>query len=60
MPTETPHKHLQADMPKPPATNQNLKQRQASEWHREHADFIATYNAIMTTEGLPLEEWRSF
>lgn len=60
MPTEMPYKNQQADMPNSPATNQTLKQRQANKWHREHADFIAAYNAIMATEDLPLEEWRSF
>jgi antitoxin CcdA len=29
-------------------------------WREEHADFIAAYNAIIETEGLPLDEWRRF
>ena len=29
-------------------------------WREEHADFIAAYNDVIKTEGLPLEEWKSF
>jgi len=29
-------------------------------WREDHADFIAAYNATIETEGLPLDEWRSF
>lgn len=29
-------------------------------WREEHADFVAAYNATLETEGLPLDEWRSF
>ncbi len=29
-------------------------------WRTEHADFIAAYNATTETEGLPLDEWRTF
>ncbi|MBP6036563.1 MAG: type II toxin-antitoxin system CcdA family antitoxin [Azonexus sp.] len=29
-------------------------------WREDHADFIAAYNATIETEGLPLDEWRTF
>ena len=29
-------------------------------WREEHVDFIAAYNAIVESEGLPLDEWRAF
>ena len=29
-------------------------------WREEHADFIAAYNTTIETEGLPLDEWRTF
>ncbi len=29
-------------------------------WREEHADFIAAYNTIVDSEGLPLDEWKSF
>ena len=44
------------------ADTQVSKQRPEPEclWRVEHADFIATFNATIKTEGLPLDEWRSF
>ena len=33
---------------------------QEHRWREEHADFIAAYNATVETEGLPLEEWKTF
>ena len=33
---------------------------QQRKWREDHADFIAAYNATVETEGLPLDEWRSF
>ena len=29
-------------------------------WRTDHADFIAAYKATIETEGLPLEQWRTF
>ena len=29
-------------------------------WQAENAKFISAYNRMVETEGLPLEEWRSF
>lgn len=29
-------------------------------WREDHADFIAAHNAIIESEGLPLDEWKSF
>lgn len=37
-----------------------VRREQETRWREEHADFIAAYNAIIETEGLPLDEWRSF
>ena len=34
--------------------------KQESKWREDHADFISAYNATIETEGLPLDEWRSF
>ena len=37
-----------------------VRREQERQWHEEHADFIAAYNATIEYEGLPLDEWRSF
>lgn len=37
-----------------------VQQEQTRRWRSEHADFIAAYNATIETEGLPLDEWRTF
>lgn len=37
-----------------------VRREQARRWREEHADFIAAYNATIDTEGLPLDEWRTF
>ena len=37
-----------------------VRREQESRWRNEHADFIAAYNASIDTEGLPLDEWRTF
>ncbi|MBC7620864.1 MAG: type II toxin-antitoxin system CcdA family antitoxin [Candidatus Saccharibacteria bacterium] len=37
-----------------------VRREQANRWRLEHADYIAAYNASIETEGLPLDEWRSF
>ena len=29
-------------------------------WQKDHAEFIANYNAIVQHENLPLQEWRGF
>jgi antitoxin CcdA len=29
-------------------------------WREEHHDFIEAYNVTIETEGLPLDEWKSF
>lgn len=33
---------------------------QERRWREEHADFISAYNAVLETEGMPLDEWRGF
>jgi len=37
-----------------------VRQAQERKWREDHATFIAAYNATLETEGLPLDEWRSF
>lgn len=37
-----------------------VRAEQKRRWRTEHADFIAAYNAIVRTEGLPLDAWRTF
>ncbi|MFZ3028979.1 MAG: type II toxin-antitoxin system CcdA family antitoxin [Rhodoferax sp.] len=37
-----------------------VRHEQMRRWRVEHADFIAAYNATIETEGLPLDEWRTF
>lgn len=37
-----------------------VRLEQERKWREEHADFVAAYNAIIESEGLPLDEWRSF
>ena len=37
-----------------------VRREQERKWRKDHADFIAAYNATVETEGLPLDEWRSF
>ena len=37
-----------------------VRREQERRWREDHADFIVAYNRIIETEGLPLEEWRSF
>lgn len=37
-----------------------VRQEQERLWREEHAAFIAAYNATLETEGLPLDEWRTF
>jgi len=37
-----------------------VRREQERKWRADHADFIAAYNATVETEGLPMDEWRSF
>jgi antitoxin CcdA len=37
-----------------------VRHEQMLRWRADHADFIAAYNATIETEGLPLDEWRTF
>ena len=39
---------------------QMVTQEQERRWRSEHTDFIAAYNATIETEGLPLDQWRTF
>ncbi|MGA0792473.1 MAG: type II toxin-antitoxin system CcdA family antitoxin [Burkholderiaceae bacterium] len=33
---------------------------QQRKWREDHAEFVAAYNATIASEGLPLDEWKSF
>ena len=37
-----------------------VRQEQVRRWREEHAAFVAAYNAIIETEGLPLDGWSQF
>jgi len=37
-----------------------VRREQERKWGKDHADFIAAYNATIEAEGLPLAEWGSF
>ena len=37
-----------------------IRKEQERRWRNDHTDFVSAYNATIETEGLPLEEWRSF
>jgi antitoxin CcdA len=37
-----------------------VRQAQEHRWRADHAEFIAAYNATVETDGLPLEDFRSF
>jgi len=37
-----------------------VREERERRWQEENADFIAAYNQTVETEGLPLEQWRTF
>ena len=37
-----------------------VRREHEQRWRVEHADFVRAYNATIATEGLPLDEWKSF
>jgi antitoxin CcdA len=37
-----------------------VRGEQLRRWREEHHDFILVYNSTIETEGLPLDEWKSF
>ena len=37
-----------------------VRQAQESQWREDYAEFVAAYNATMESEGLALDEWKSF
>ena len=37
-----------------------VRPAQEQKWLKDHAEFIAAYNATVEKEGLPLDEWRNF
>lgn len=39
---------------------ETVRREQDRRWREEHAGFIEAYNAILETEGLPLDQWRTF
>lgn len=37
-----------------------VRGEQERQWRAEHTEFIQAYNEVLKSEGLPLDEWRSF
>jgi len=37
-----------------------VRQERERRWQADNAEFIAAYNRMLETEGLPLDEWRGF
>jgi len=37
-----------------------IREEKARRWKIEHAAFLEEYNRVVASEGLPLDEWRSF
>ncbi len=37
-----------------------VRREQELRWREEHAGFIEAYNTTLETEGLPLDQWRTF
>lgn len=37
-----------------------VRQEKARLWKERHAKFIDRYNAVVETDGLPLDQWRQF
>lgn len=37
-----------------------IEQKKAENWASQHAEFIDAYNSSVDSEGLPLNQWRSF
>ncbi|MCL2160577.1 MAG: type II toxin-antitoxin system CcdA family antitoxin [Betaproteobacteria bacterium] len=36
-----------------------VREAQAHRWREEYADFVTAYNETLTTESLPLDEWKT-
>lgn len=37
-----------------------VRQVQERQWREDYGEFVAAYNATMESEGLALDEWKSF
>ncbi|ARP93967.1 type II toxin-antitoxin system CcdA family antitoxin [Bordetella genomosp. 13] len=37
-----------------------IRKQKAQRWAQENAEFIDAYNRLSESEGLPLDQWRSF
>ncbi len=37
-----------------------VRQEQERRWREEHAGYIAAYNATVESQGLPLDDWKTF
>ncbi len=37
-----------------------IRQEKERRWKSEHAEYIAAYNSKVNSEGLPLDQWRTF
>lgn len=39
---------------------EEIQKRKEQQWNEQHAGFLATYNNVVETEGVALQEWRAF
>ena len=39
---------------------EEIQRRKEQQWNEQHAGFLATYNNVVETEGVALQEWRAF
>jgi antitoxin CcdA len=39
---------------------EEIQKRKEQQWNEQHAGFLATYNSVVETEGVALQEWRAF
>jgi antitoxin CcdA len=39
---------------------EQIQARKEQQWNARHADFLASYNSLVETEGVALLEWRAF
>ena len=42
------------------ALREEIQRRKERQWNEQHADFLAAYNNLVETEGVALQEWRTF
>ncbi|GGZ07963.1 type II toxin-antitoxin system CcdA family antitoxin [Pseudoduganella plicata] len=39
---------------------EQIQARKEQQWNAQHADFLSSYNSVVETEGVALQEWRAF